>query len=78
MQYVVYAPFLWRLVKTVVYGTGAVEADDWCVHMFWLVVARYFLQQLWVSVSRLHCLTKKRVVRENDSGFEQVDREFHS
>jgi len=74
---VVYAPFVWRLLKTLRLGLG-VEADNWCLHMFCLLFGRYLVQQLWGTVSRLYCLTKKHMVRESDTGFEQVDREFHS
>ncbi|KAG0623686.1 hypothetical protein M758_3G193600 [Ceratodon purpureus] len=75
-KYAVYTPFLYRLMQTLVYGKG--EADNWSMHMFWLVVARYAVQQLWGSVSRLHCIVRRRVVHENAGSFDQVDREFHS
>jgi hypothetical protein len=72
----VYAPFVYRLMQTLVYGKG--EADNWSWHMLWLVVARYGVQQLWGTVSRLHCVVKRYVVHECGGSFDQVDREFHS
>ncbi|XP_024379660.1 very-long-chain aldehyde decarbonylase GL1-1 [Physcomitrium patens] len=76
-KYLVYAPFVGRLLQTIIYGTG-LEPDNWAMHMFFLMVARYFHQQLWVSASRVPWLTEKFVVDERQSGYEQVDREYHS
>lgn len=77
VQYVVYVPFLYKLGVTL-YGGAAQEADNWCFHMLWLIVARYCMQQLWVTVSRLHFVTNKYEINEYAITFDQVDREFHS
>lgn len=77
VQYLVYAPFVWRLLQTLNYGLR-IEADNWCLHMFFFMFIRYFHQQLWGTLSRMHGVSKQTKCRDSDSGFEQIDREFHS
>lgn len=77
VQYWVYAPFIFDVLQSFFTGVG-VKGDNWHIYMFALVAARYTVQQVWNTVTRLHALVKNYEIHTYAVGFEQVDREYHS
>lgn len=77
LQYWIYAPFLFQLFQTTFMG-GRFEGDNWYFYMFALVFARYLIQQVWNTVTRLQGIVQKYEIHAYAVGFEQVDREYHS
>lgn len=76
VQYVIYLPFLVKALHT--YYFGGQDVDNWCFHMLLVSGLRFLHNQLWMTFSRLHCVSKKYQVHTTGVTFEQVDREFHS
>jgi hypothetical protein len=68
-KYVLFAPF------AVAALTGHDDADRWCAHMCGMAAVRYLVAQIFISVSRIHALTKRTRIQRNGISFDQIDRE---
>jgi hypothetical protein len=69
--------YLLLLPFAIVAATGKDDSDDWCFHMCAIVALRYFLAQVFLSVSRMHALTKHTQIQDKNPSFKQIDREDH-
>jgi hypothetical protein len=58
-------------------ATGHDDDDRWCFHMCMIVILRYVMAQIFLSISRLHAITKHSRIQEKGISFQQVDREDH-
>eukprot|EP00529_Nitzschia_sp_RCC80_P012953 CAMPEP_0113479356 /NCGR_PEP_ID=MMETSP0014_2-20120614/21263_1 /TAXON_ID=2857 /ORGANISM="Nitzschia sp." /LENGTH=590 /DNA_ID=CAMNT_0000372643 /DNA_START=269 /DNA_END=2038 /DNA_ORIENTATION=- /assembly_acc=CAM_ASM_000159 len=66
---VMYLPF----VAAVLFGRD--DSDHWCYHMLCVVALRYMIAQLFVSISRVHALTKHTRIQPSGLTYDQIDRE---
>mmetsp|Transcript_58732 Transcript_58732/g.143667 ORF Transcript_58732/g.143667 Transcript_58732/m.143667 type:complete len:608 (-) Transcript_58732:612-2435(-) len=66
---VMYLPFVAAVL------TGNDDRDDWCYHMLCVVALRYTIAQLFVSLSRIHALTKRTCIQAPGLSYDQIDRE---
>jgi hypothetical protein len=70
-KYVLYLPFAWTVI------TGNDDTDHWCCHMLTIVALRYVVAQIFLSVSRIHAITKHTRIQDKGISFPQIDREDH-
>lgn len=70
-KYLLLAPFV---IATV---TGKDDGDNWAWHMMVVTFLRYVVAQIFVSLSRIHALTKHTRIQANGIQFKQIDREDH-
>jgi hypothetical protein len=68
-KYLLLAPF------AVAALTGHDDGDRWCAHMCAMVALRYVAAQFFISISRIHALTRNTRIQKNGISFEQIDRE---
>ena len=71
LKYAVLVPF----VACVALGKD--DADSFCWHLLAIGALRYANAQLWISLSRVHALTRKTRIQAKGIDFKQVDREDH-
>ena len=71
LKYAVLVPF----VACVALGKD--DADSFCWHLLAIAALRYANAQLWISLSRVHALTRKTRIQAKGIDFKQVDREDH-
>jgi hypothetical protein len=70
-KYILYLPFICTV------AIGKDDADDWCLHMLAIVALRYVIAQIFLSISRLHAITKHSRIQDKGISFSQIDREDH-
>jgi sterol desaturase/sphingolipid hydroxylase (fatty acid hydroxylase superfamily) len=57
--------------------TGRDDADNFCWHLCAIAALRYVNAQVWISLSRVHALTRGTRIQAKGIDFKQVDREDH-
>ena len=68
-KYLLLTPFAWAA------ATGNDDADNWCFHMMAITACRYLVAQVFISLSRIHALTKHTRIQANGVQYKQIDRE---
>ena len=68
-KYLLLAPF------AVAALTGNDDEDNWATHMLLTTAIRYLIAQFFVSVSRIHAVTKHTRIQANGIEYKQIDRE---
>ena len=71
LKYAVMVPFVVAAV------TGRDDADNFCWHLCAIAALRYVNAQVWISLSRVHALTRGTRIQAKGIDFKQVDREDH-
>ena len=64
-----YVPFLAVVVS------GNDDDDSWCYHMLLIVLLRYTIAQFFITVSRIHALTRRTRIQSSGINYQQIDRE---
>jgi hypothetical protein len=69
-KYLLFVPFVLK---------AAIDDDEdrWYYHMCCIVALRYVMAQLFLSVSRVHALTRGTRIQDRGVQFAQIDREDH-
>eukprot|EP00934_Nitzschia_sp_Nitz4_P008387 Nitzschia sp. Nitz4//scaffold178_size73299//23102//25041//NITZ4_005699-RA/size73299-snap-gene-0.142-mRNA-1//-1//CDS//3329539122//8377//frame0 len=68
-KYLLLAPF------AVAALTGNDDEDNWAAHMIITTCIRYLIAQFFISISRVHAITKHTRIQANGIGYAQIDRE---
>ncbi len=71
-----FAPFVLKVVLQSAKEGQSLRDNIW-FHLLLASMLRYMHIQLWMSVTRFHCLVKKYKIQTNGVTFEQKDRERH-
>lgn len=71
-----FAPFVLKVVLQSAKEGQSLRDNIW-FHLLLASMLRYMHIQLWMSVTRFHCLVKKYKIQTDGVTFEQKDRERH-
>lgn len=70
-KYLLLAPF------AVAALAGRDDEDNWAAHMMIITLCRYVVAQVFISLSRIHAITKHTRIQRNGIQYQQIDREDH-